>query len=98
MLMAAAIEPAIESVWLDRTPTSLRAALDLPLHRNLYDAVIPGFALRWDVADLVKATSPRRIISSDPVDWMGAIAPGESGAQYRVFEEGDERLLKILLR
>ena len=46
---------AIGKVWLDRSPYSLRAALHNTLNTNLFDAVIPGFALRWDLDDLVKA-------------------------------------------
>jgi hypothetical protein len=52
LLMAAAVNPQIASVSLDRTPHSLRAALDAPIHTNRHDAVIPGLALKWDLADL----------------------------------------------
>jgi Acetyl xylan esterase (AXE1) len=93
LLLAAAIEPRIGSVWLDKTPYSIRAALQGPLHRNLHDAVIPGFALRWDLADVVKTIAPRQVLWSDPTDWMGVVRPNVSGAVYRTFEEGDERFL-----
>ena len=94
LLMAASIEPRIASVWIDHTPYSLRAAIDTPIHRNLHDAVIPGFALHWDLADLVKSIAPRRVMWSDPTDWMGQIKPNVPGAIYRRFDEGDEPFLK----
>ena len=55
LLLAAAVDTRIGKVWLDRTPYSLRAALENSMNTNLFDAVIPGFALHWDLDDLVKA-------------------------------------------
>jgi len=98
LLMAAAIDPRIRRVWLDRTPSSLRTALDNPLSRDLHDAVIPGFALRWDLQDLVKATAPREVIWSDPTDWMQEVQPHLEGYLYRTHEETDGRFVKELLK
>ena len=67
LLMAAALEPRISAVALSRTPYSLREAFTNPLTRNLHSAVIPGFALHWDLADLVSAD---RVSWTDPVDWL----------------------------
>jgi hypothetical protein len=98
LLMAAAIDPRIHRVWLDRTPYSLRTALDNPLSRDLHDAIIPGFALRWDLQDLVKAIAPREVIWSDPTDWMQQVQPHLGGSLYRTHEEADERFVKELLK
>jgi dienelactone hydrolase len=73
LLMAAVTNPQIASVSLDRTPHSLRAAIDAPIHTNLHDAVIPGFAVKWDLADLRDLLRPRSVIWNDPTDWMGNI-------------------------
>jgi hypothetical protein len=70
LLMAAAVDPRISQLWLDRTPYSLRVALDSPIHRGLHDAVLPGFVLKWDLSDLVQAIAPRQVIWTDPTDWM----------------------------
>jgi hypothetical protein len=93
LLMAASLEPGITSIWVDRTPYSLRAALETPLHRNLHDAVIPGFALHWDLGDLVGAIAPRTVLWTDPTDWVGQIKPNLPNAVYRTFEQGDEPFL-----
>jgi hypothetical protein len=98
LLMAAAIDPRISRIWLDRTPYSLRTALDNPLSRDLHDAVIPGFALRWDLQDLVKATAPREIIWSDPTDWMQEVQPHLEGYLYRTHQEPDDRFVKQLMK
>jgi len=96
LLMAAAVDPRFSRVWLDRTPPSIRAALDGPLNRNLHAVVIPGFALHWDADDLVKALGGRTVIWSDPTDWMGEVVPRLPGKLYRMFEETDARFLGAL--
>jgi hypothetical protein len=98
LLMAAAIDTRIGKIWLDRTPYSLRAALEVPLTRDLHDAVIPGFALHWDLEDLVKAMAPRPVLWSDPTDWMYKVVPHLAGFLYRTFEEPDDRFLAELMK
>jgi hypothetical protein len=86
LLMAAAVDTRLERVWVDRTPYSLRAALESVLGSNLFDAVIPGFALHWDLDDLVKAMGNRPVLWTDPANWMGeAVFPGPS-FRYRYIE------------
>jgi dienelactone hydrolase len=82
LLMAAAVNSQIASVSLDRTPHSLRAALDAPIHTNLHDAVVPGFALKWDLADLRGLLGSRSVIWNDPTDWMGNVVALEGSYAY----------------
>lgn len=70
LLLAAAVDTRISNIWLDRTPSSLRAALDNSMNTDLFDAVIPGFALHWDLDDLVKAMGDRSVLWTDPTNWM----------------------------
>ncbi|MGD0125418.1 MAG: acetylxylan esterase [Terriglobia bacterium] len=98
LLMAAAIDTRIGRIWLDRTPYSLRAALDVPIARDLHDAVIPGFALHWDLDDLAKTMAPRTVLWSDPTDWLQKIVPHLPGFLYRTFEEKDDRFLAELMK
>lgn len=70
LLLAAAVDTRISKVWLDRTPYSLRAALKNSMNTDLFDAVIPGFALHWDLDDLVKAMGDRSVLWTDPTNWM----------------------------
>lgn len=83
LLLAAAADSRIVKVWLDRSPTSLRAALANTLNTDLFDAVIPGFALQWDLEDLVKAMGNRPVLWTDPVNWMNRIIDLQGSYQYR---------------
>jgi len=98
LLMAAALDTRLSKIWLDRTPYSLRAALEIPINHNLHDAVIPGFVLHGDLDDLVKAVAPRTVIWSDPTDWLEVIAPHLDGFLYRTFEETDGRFISDLMK
>ncbi|MSV27508.1 MAG: hypothetical protein EXQ52_02005 [Bryobacterales bacterium] len=89
-LIAGALDPRISKVSLDRTPNSWRSALDQPLHRDLHAALIPGFALRWDLEDIIRAISPRPVAWTDPTNWMGTVQGGIAGFHYRTFEDLDE--------
>ncbi len=82
LLLAAAVNPQIRSVALDRTPHSLRAAIDAPIHTNLHDAVIPGFAVKWDLIDLRELLRPRDVAWKDPTDWMGNVVALEGPYTY----------------
>ncbi len=83
LLMAAAVDTRIAKVWLDRTPHSLRAALESSMNTDLFDAVIPGFALHWDLDDLAKAMGNRPVLWTDPTNWMGHTVPLGAPFRYR---------------
>jgi cephalosporin-C deacetylase-like acetyl esterase len=77
LLLAAASDPRISKVWLDRTPYTLVEALHNTLNVELSDAVIPGFLLHWDLDDLTKAMGERKILWTDPTNWMArVVSPG----------------------
>ena len=77
LLLAAAVDTRIGKIWIDRTPYSLRAALENSMNTDLFDAVIPGFALHWDLDDLTRAMGNRQVLWTDPSNWMGhAVALG----------------------
>lgn len=82
LLLAAAVNPQIGSIVLDRTPASIRAAIAAPIHTNLHDAVIPGFALKWDLSDVRALVRPRSVTWKDPTDWMGNVIPLEGSFIY----------------
>ena len=92
--MAAALEPSITSVWVDRTPASLWPAIQKSLHRDLHDAVIPGFALRWDLEDLRKAIGPRKVLWTDPATWMRVTEPRPGDFVYRTSLQPDTALIE----
>jgi len=83
LLLAAAVDTRIGKVWLDRTPNSVRAALENSMNTDLFDAVVPGFALHWDLNDLTKAMGNRPVLWTDPSNWMGHAVPVGPAFRYR---------------
>jgi hypothetical protein len=83
LLLAAAADQRIGKIWLDKTPHSLRAALESSLTTDLWDAVIPNFVLHWDLNDLVKAMGKRQVLWTDPTNWVGRIVAVGPSYQYR---------------
>jgi cephalosporin-C deacetylase-like acetyl esterase len=96
LLLAAAADSRIQKIWLDKTPYSLAEALHNTLNTSLYDAAITGFALHWDLEDLVKVMRYRQVMWTDPADWMGKVEWAGPRFQYRwvlgdLTEKSDEQ-------
>ena len=98
LLLAAAADSRIGRTWLDHTPHSLSAAMDGPINTNLFDAMIPGFLLHWDLEDLVRAMNARPVLWTDPANWMGRTVPLGDPFRYRYSGQTDEAFLAELLR
>jgi len=88
LLLAAAADTRLHAIWLDKTPHSLSSALDSSMPIDLPDAVIPGFVLHWDLQDLLKAIVPRKVLWTDPTNWMQHVVSLEGAYRYR-YVEGD---------
>jgi dienelactone hydrolase len=95
-IYAAAHESGIDGLWLDRTPYSVRAAFDHPVHYDLHDVVIPGVIPEAPPS----AYKLKRLVWSDPTDWMRNIVVRPGDFQYRSISGDDEdaRLIALLLR
>ena len=98
LLLAAAVDQRLAKIWLDRTPSSIASALTDPLSNHLFDAMIPRFALHWDFQDLVNAIGDRRILWTDPTNWMNRVVPLGVPYRYRYVGEGDGPLIEEFLR
>ncbi|MCZ2080283.1 MAG: acetylxylan esterase [Bryobacterales bacterium] len=83
LLLAAATDPRIRKIWLDRTPYSFSSSLERSVTTGLLDATIPGFVLHWDLEDLVKAMGERPVMWTDPTNWMGRIVAAGPAYRYR---------------
>jgi hypothetical protein len=83
LLLAAAVDTRINKVWLDRTPHSLRSALEGTINTDLFDAVVPQFVLHWDLQDLVRAMGDRPVLWTDPTNWMKRTVSLGPRYQYR---------------
>ena len=98
LLLAAAVDHRLGKIWLDRTPWSIAAALEEPLTDHLFDALIPGFALHWDFQDLVKVVGARRVLWTDPTNWINRVVPLGAAFRYRYVGEGDAPWIKEFLQ
>jgi hypothetical protein len=98
LLLAAAVDRRLGKIWLDRTPSSIAAALEGPLTSHLFDALIPRFALHWDFQDLVEAIGDRRVLWTDPANWMNRVTPLGAPFRYRYVGEGDAPSIEEFLR
>jgi hypothetical protein len=98
LLLAAAVDPRLGKIWLDRTPWSIAAGLVAPLTNHLFDAMIPRFALHWDLQDLVDAVGYRRVLWTDPTNWMNRVVPLGAPYRYRYVGEGDAPSIGEFLR
>ncbi len=94
LLLAAAADPRIAAIWLDRTPATLASAMDGPLNTNLFDATIRGFLLHWDLPDLAALLGRRALLWSDPADWMGR--PAYAGAHFRYHQPAAQLLEELI--
>ena len=75
LLLAAAVENGLSALQLDRTPYSLRAGLSVPVHYDLFAAALQGFAVKWDLSNLVSALGKRPITWTNPTDWLRNLVP-----------------------
>jgi len=98
LMLAAAVDPRLGKIWLDRTPWSIAAGLEGPLTNQLFDAMIPGFALHWDFQDLAAAIGEARLLWTDPTNWMNRVVPLGARYRYRYVGEGDGALVEEFLR
>ncbi|MFN7921895.1 MAG: acetylxylan esterase [Bryobacteraceae bacterium] len=89
LMLAAAVDPRLQRIWLDRTPASFATALENPIASHLFDALIPGFALHWDIQDLFQTIGPRRVFWTDPTNWVNRVTPLGAPYRYRTVGEGD---------
>ena len=77
-----------------------------PLTNHLFDAMIPRFALHWDFQDLVDAIGGRRVLWTDPTNWMGHVTNAGPNFRYRyvigdiadLAEAQDEEYMREFLR
>ena len=60
--------------------------------------MIPRFALHWDFQDLVDAIGNRRLLWTDPTNWMNRVVLLGAPYRYRYVGEGDSPSTEEFLR
>ncbi|MFN0106518.1 MAG: acetylxylan esterase [Bryobacteraceae bacterium] len=75
LLHAAALDPRLRRVALDRTLESYRSVVEQRLHRDVFEHVVPGVLRFYDLPDLARMIAPRPLTIVDGTDPMGLPAP-----------------------
>jgi len=98
LMLAAAVDPRLSKIWLDRTPVSMRTAFENPLASFLFDAMIPSFARHWEFSDLTGAIGERRILWTDPANWMNRVIRADGPYRYRLVGDDHSPFMEDFLR
>lgn len=61
-LHAAVIEPRLRKLVLEDLPPTYRTLATTPIHRQIFDVVVPGVLRHYDLPDLAAAIAPRTVI------------------------------------
>jgi cephalosporin-C deacetylase-like acetyl esterase len=85
LLHAALLDNRMARIVLQETLASYRLAVDQPIHRDLYDVLIPGVLKKYDLPEVVAALAPRPVVLLNPVDQLGR--PLRAQGQYRASGE-----------
>lgn len=78
LLHAAAIDPRLRKVTLERVLVSYQSIIDNKIHRNVFEDVIPGVLKTYDLPDLARIMAPRELKIVDPVNPVGQRIPVSS--------------------
>ena len=104
LLYAAAFDPRIRKVALERMLLSYESVVTHRIHRQVFEGIVRGALRQYDFADLVAGLAPRPVWLVDPVDPLGQLAAlAEANKHYaRSLEAfrraGAEKELRILRR
>jgi hypothetical protein len=97
LLHAAALDPRIDALILEGNLVSYHAVAASPIHRNVFEALIPGVLDQYDLPDLAAAVAPRPVWLVNTVSPLGNPMPSTRvEAAYRTAAAGQN--LKIRRR
>ncbi|MGH9661620.1 MAG: alpha/beta hydrolase family protein [Bryobacteraceae bacterium] len=71
LLHAAVVDARLTELALEGMLVSYESVVNAPIHRGLYESIIPGVLKHYDLADLARAVAPRRVRIEASVDPLG---------------------------
>lgn len=77
LLHAAAFDPRLRKLALERTLVSFQAVVDARIHRGIFEQIVPGALKVYDLPDLVRLAGPRPVAVIDAANPLGLPAPLE---------------------
>jgi hypothetical protein len=69
-LHAAALDPRLATVYVERSLTSYRMAVDNEITQDIPDVALPGVLRRYDMGELLLAAGAKGVVVIDPVNEM----------------------------
>jgi len=75
VLYASLFDTRIEAVSLEKMLVSYQAVASAPMHRLIFEQIVPGALLDFDLPDLVSALAPRTVWISDPMTPTNTAVP-----------------------
>lgn len=75
LLHAAAAGVPFAGLLLDGMLASYRAVVEAPLHRGIFESIVPGAIRDYDLPGLAASLAPRRVLVVDAVTPMGVAMP-----------------------
>lgn len=62
MLHAAVLDPRLSQLVLEDLPPTYRTLAETPIHRRVFDAILPNVLRHYDLPDLAAAMGPRPVV------------------------------------
>lgn len=93
LLHAAALDPRIREVTVDRTLLSYKDAVESPVTRNLAQSVLPGVLHYYDLPGLVVGISPRPVSIVSPINGEGNPVAADQAQQALAWVFASDRAL-----
>ncbi len=84
LLHAAAAGVPFARLLLDGMLASYRSVVESPVHRGIFESIVPGALRYYDLPGLAALIAPRPVIVVDPESPMGnPLAPSSAAAEFK---------------
>jgi hypothetical protein len=98
LLHAAVFDTRLTALVLEDPLVSYRAIAETPVHRRVFDVVLPGVLAEYDLQDLVAAIAPRPVALVNVRSPMGALMQTKDVRRHYEQAAGANTALRIGLR
>jgi len=81
LLYAAVMDQRLSKLVFDEMLVSYSAVVRRPVHRRVFESVVPGALREFDLPDLVASLAPRGVVMANPVNPLGNRLAGPEAQQ-----------------
>jgi hypothetical protein len=98
LLHGAAIDSRFSALALEDMLVSYRSVAETPIHRQIFDSVVPGVLTKYDLPDLVAAQAPKPVWILNAKSPAGTVLMRKDAVAVYEFASGRTDRLRIGLR